>query len=167
MSRTKRSLMILLVAAASAALLDQATKWLIVEFVMQPPRKIEVTSFLNVVLGFNRGVSFGMFGDSMADRQNVLIVFNSLIVAALLAWAWRTELEGERIGFGLVSGGAIGNILDRWRQGGVTDFIDFHWNGWHWPAFNVADIAITSGVAVVFAATLFGSREPARSDGGT
>jgi signal peptidase II len=153
--------------AAAAALLDQATKWLIVDFVMQPPRSIEIAPFLNVVLGVNYGISFGMLGDSLADRQNMLIALKSLIVVGLLAWAWQTKFRGERIGISLVAGGAIGNILDRWRNGGVTDFIDFHWSGWHWPAFNVADIAITAGVAVIFASTLFETRKSASPNGQT
>jgi len=148
----------LALAVALALAFDQASKWLIVNAVMQPPRVIEVTSFFNVVLLYNTGVSFGMFGGSMSERQIVLIVLNSAIVAGLLAWAWRTENPFERIGLGTICGGALGNIVDRWYQGGVTDFLDFHLAGWHWPAFNFADVAITVG----FSMLLIQSFRPAR-----
>lgn len=139
----------LAIAVALALGIDQASKWLIVNVIMEPPRVIEVTSFFNVVLLYNTGVSFGMFGGSMSDRQIVLILLNSAIVAGLLGWAWRTENPVERIGLGTICGGALGNIVDRSHQGGVTDFLDFHVAGWHWPAFNFADVAITVGFSML------------------
>ena len=144
-----RTLVVPALAIALALGIDQISKWLIVNVIMQPPRIIEITSFFNIVLLYNTGVSFGMFGGSMADRQIVLIALNSVIVAGLLAWAWRTDIPSERIGLGTTCGGALGNIADRWRQGGVTDFLDFHWAGWHWPAFNFADVAIFVGFSML------------------
>jgi signal peptidase II len=152
---------VLALSVALAFATDQATKWWIVNAVMDPPRVIEITSFFNVVLLYNTGVSFGMFGGSMADRQMVLIALNSAVVIGLLVWAWRTDILFERIGFGMICGGALGNIFDRWRQGGVTDFLDFHLADWHWPAFNFADVAITAGFAMI----LIQSFRPARPTG--
>ncbi len=148
MSRV-RTLVVPALAIALALGIDQTSKWLIVNVIMQPPRIIEITSYFNIVLLYNTGVSFGMLGGSMADRQIILIALNSAIVAGLLAWAWRTDIRFERIGLGTICGGALGNIADRWRQGGVTDFLDFHLAGLHWPAFNFADVAIFAGFSIL------------------
>lgn len=156
----------MLVALATLAfILDQGTKWLIVEWVMQPPRVIEVTDFFNLVLGHNTGVSFGMFGSALAERQDALIGLKLAIVAALSLLALRGESALERAGFAVVAGGALGNILDRLRLSGVTDFLDFHWNGWHWPAFNLADVAITAGVGLVLLSSFRRPPDAPRADG--
>ena len=144
-----------LVAVVVLALaVDQVTKWLILNVVMQPPRTIPLAPFLNLVLGLNTGVSFGMFSSTFGDQPMTVVLLTGAIVAALLVWAWRTDDIRERLGLSLVAGGALGNIVDRWRQGGVTDFLDFHWAGWHWPTFNMADVAIVLGVSVMLVAGL-------------
>ena len=99
---------------------------------MDPPRVIEVTSFFNLMLTFNTGVSFGMFQDFFASRPGTLALLSFAIASLLMIWALRSCLPGERRGLALVAGGALGNIIDRWRQGAVTDFLDFHWQGLHW-----------------------------------
>ncbi len=152
MRSTVRSVVVI-VAMVLAFGLDQGSKWLIENSIMLPPRIIEVAPFLNIVLVYNTGVSFGMFGGSMAERQIFLIVLNAAIVAGLLVWAGRTPLASERFGLGLVCGGAVGNIVDRRQKGGVTDFLDFHWGDLHWPAFNFADVAISIGFAIVLYAS--------------
>lgn len=130
---------------------DQISKWAIAEVVMQPPRVIEVTPFFNIVLGFNRGISFGMFRETLAAFPQALSI-GKLGVVAVLAWFLvRSEDPWERVAFGLMIGGALGNIIDRLRLGGVVDFLDVHAFGWHWPSFNVADMALTAGAAVMFA----------------
>ena len=144
-----------LVAVVVLALaVDQVTKWLILNVVMQPPRTIPLAPFLNLVLGLATGVSFGMFSSTFGDQPMTVVLLTGAIVAALLVWAWRTDDIRERLGLSLVAGGALGNIVDRWRQGGVTDFLDFHWAGWHWPTFNMADVAIVLGVSVMLVAGL-------------
>lgn len=122
--------------------------------VMQPPRLIEIAPFFNLTLGFNTGVSFGVLGDAMADRQWLLISLKMAIVLALATWALRSGRVLERIGFATVAGGAMGNMIDRWRQGAVTDFLDFHLGEWHWPTFNMADVFIVLGAAVLLVAAL-------------
>lgn len=152
----------LMVAALAAAALggDQATKWVVLTQVMQPPRVIEVTPFFNLTLGFNTGVSFGMFGETFAARPGLLAVLTLMIVLAILAWALRARSAAERIGLSLIAGGALGNILDRWRQGAVTDFLDFHWRGWHWPAFNGADVFISLGALMLIVTSLKPAPKP-------
>lgn len=135
-----------------AAVIDQETKWIIQTEVMNTPKVIEVTSFFNLVLTFNTGVSFGLFQDFFASRPGTLALLSLAIVGLLMVWALRSRLPVERIGLALVAGGALGNIIDRWRQGAVTDFLDFHWQGVHWPAFNAADVFIFTGAVLLLAA---------------
>ena len=148
-------LLIASAALAGAALADQATKWLILTVVMQPPQVIPVTPFLNLTLGFNTGVSFGLFRDVFEDIPWLLAGAKLLIVAALLAWAAFASQRSETVGLGLIAGGALGNVIDRARQGAVRDFLDLHAAGWHWPTFNVADVAITLGAALLIFASVF------------
>ena len=145
-------------AFAAALAADFVTKWLILNIVMVPPRTIEIAPFFNLTLGFNTGVSFGMFREVFLDRPLVLAGIKMLIVAGLLIWAMRTARPWETISLSLIAGGAMGNVLDRMRQGAVTDFLDFHDGGWHWPAFNMADTMITIGVVLLIAGSFWPPR---------
>ena len=137
-------------------LLDQATKWWILNHVMDPPRVIPVTGFFNLVLGFNTGVSFGLFGEAPAW---LLMAFILPMVAGLLVWMTRTDSRLTAIALGLVVGGAFGNLLDRLRHGAVTDFLDFYVGAYHWPAFNFADVAIVSGVGLLLIESVLAREE--------
>jgi len=147
-----------LASAAAVALvaagLDQASKWLMLEVVLNPPQLIEITPFLNLRLGFNTGVSFGLFRDTLEAWPGLLGLFKFAAGFGLLAWATLAGHRLERIGLALMAGGAFGNAIDRWRQGAVTDFLDLHWGDWHWPTFNGADIALTFGVVLMLLAAL-------------
>lgn len=145
-----------LILAAAIVVGDQVLKWWIVSQVMAPPRVIPVTGFFNLVLTWNRGVSFGLFADGAAFVPFVLIAVAAGIGCFLMVWLWSTERAGMAVCLGLVLGGAIGNMIDRWRFGAVVDFLDFHLAGWHWPAFNLADSAITIGVTLIVIDTLLG-----------
>jgi len=137
-----------LIIAAIALVLDQVTKWIILEHVMTPPRVIDVTGFFNLVLVYNRGVSFGLFGDGAVSAL-VLKAVAMVVVAGLIWWMRQAYDLLVRVALGLVVGGAIGNIIDRAVHGAVVDFLDFHVAGYHWPAFNVADSAIVIGVGLL------------------
>jgi signal peptidase II len=134
---------------------DQVSKWWILERVMVPPREIPVTGFFNIVLGANTGVSFGLFTGS---PQSLLVVLGAALVGILLFMLWRTQTLLGAAGLGLVIGGAVGNIIDRLRRGGVTDFLDFYVGQWHWPTFNVADIGIVCGAGLLLLEGAFTSR---------
>jgi signal peptidase II len=136
--------------------LDQLTKWWIVNFVMNPPNVIEVTPFFNLVLGLNRGVSFGMFSSDSNLSRWLLTALALAIVCALAVWLWRAEKPWLAVALGLIIGGAIGNVIDRVMVGAVVDFLDFHAADYHWPAFNVADMGITCGAAVLIWDSVFG-----------
>lgn len=126
---------------------------------MQPPRVIPVLPFFNLVLVWNQGVSFGLFGDGSAGPW-LLVLLAAGIVAALVFWLRKADSLLSVAALGLVIGGAVGNVIDRLIHGAVVDFLDFHLAGWHWPAFNVADSAICIGVVMLLAESLFPSRQP-------
>jgi signal peptidase II len=154
-------------ALALAALIvsaDQVSKWWILQHVMMPPRVIEVTPFFNLVMTWNRGVSFGLFNNDSPYNALILSAVAFVICAFLLIWLARADRAAMAYGLGAVIGGALGNLVDRLRFGAVADFLDFHAWGYHWPAFNVADAAITVGVAVLIAASVFGAPEERREE---
>lgn len=126
---------------------------------MNPPRPHEVTPFFNLVLGYNNGVSFGMFNTDSIWNPLIFTAVALLIIAWLVRWLWHTRrwLTGVAIGF--VIGGALGNVYDRLLYPGVVDFLDFHVGNWHWPAFNVADSGIVIGAVLLVAESLFAGRE--------
>ena len=137
-----------------ALVLDQVTKGLMIAVVMQPPRVISVFPGFNLTLGFNEGASFGMLGGIMAGRPWAMAALTGALTLMFTVMAFRARHPFERAGLALVIGGSLGNIIDRLRQGAVTDFLDVYWRDWHWPTFNVADIAITLGAVCILAAAL-------------
>ena len=143
-------------------LADQLSKWWILTQVMAPPRAIEVTPFFNLVLAWNRGVSFGLFNDQGPAAPWILSGVALAVVAALVWWLMSVHRKLPVAALGLVIGGAIGNVIDRLRFGAVSDFLDFHVAGYHWPAFNLADSAITVGVALLIFDGLFVEQKSTR-----
>lgn len=141
--------------ALATLALDQASKWWILYEVMQPPRAIEVTSFFNLVLAWNRGVSFGMFSSASTYGPLLLTGLALAIVLALGVWLYKAETRVSALALGLIIGGAIGNVVDRVQFGAVVDFLDFHLMGYHWPAFNVADAGICVGAVMLILESLF------------
>ena len=140
---TSRARTIFLTAGAALAL-DQASKYMALA-ALQPHVPMDVTPFLALRLGFNTGVSFGMFATDANTFRLPLIVLTLVIIVALSVMAMRASAL-ERVALSAVIGGAAGNLTDRIWRGRVTDFIDLHVAGWHWPTFNLADTAITLGV---------------------
>ena len=127
-------------------ILDQISKLIAYDALWNPLRRVELLSFLDLVPVENSGISFGLFqGD---DKTGVwLITGVALAVSAGLGiWLIRVDRRWPTLALGLIIGGALGNVIDRLRLGWVIDFIDFHVNTWHWPAFNIADTVIVSGV---------------------
>ncbi len=135
------------------ALADQFTKAAALS-ALSIGNPVAVLPGVNLTLGFNTGASFGLLGGMMAGRPLLMIALTGAITLAIAVTAFRARHGLERTGFALIVGGALGNIADRLRQGMVTDFIDLYWRDWHWPAFNVADVAITSGALCILIAAL-------------
>lgn len=138
---------------AAAVVADQLTKAAALSLLSQGTAVPVLPSF-NLTLGFNEGASFGMMGGVMAGKPLLMAVLTGALTLAFAVMAFRAQHALERAGFALVVGGALGNIIDRVRQGAVTDFLDFYWRDWHWPTFNVADIEITLGAVLILAASL-------------
>jgi len=138
---------------AAAVVADQLTKTAALSLLSQGTA-VPVLPGLVLTLGFNEGASFGMMGGVMAGKPLLMAALTGALTLAFAVMAFRAQHPLERIGYGLVAGGALGNIIDRLRQGAVTDFLDFYWRDWHWPTFNVADIAITLGAVLILAASL-------------
>jgi signal peptidase II len=137
-----------LAIAAAVAAVDQLVKWWIIDWLADPPGFVEVLPFFNLVMVWNRGVSFGLLGD--ADLAPYLMAgIAGLVVIVLVIWLAGVSERLLAASIGLIIGGALGNIVDRLVYGAVADFVDVHAGGYHWPAFNVADAAITVGVAVM------------------
>ncbi len=146
-----RVILISLIAAAVVA--DQLTKAAALSLLSQGTA-VPVLPGFNLSLGFNTGASFGMMGGFMAGKPLLMAALTGALTIAFAVRAFRAQHALERAGFALVVGGALGNIIDRLRQGAVTDFLDVYWRDWHWPTFNVADIAITLGAVLILAASL-------------
>jgi len=131
---------------------DQISKWRLLDYFQhstaKSPPSVAVTDFFNLVLVWNRGVSFGMFNNAAA-MPIILVALALLLVAFVAHWLLRTETPLEAAAFGLIIGGAIGNVIDRLHHGAVVDFLDFHLAAQHWPAFNVADSAIVIGAGLI------------------
>jgi signal peptidase II len=156
-----------LVLAVAIFAADQASKsWLLDYLAVEGPlgrgRFVELTGFFNLVVVWNRGVSFGMFAGDLDTARWVLAGIAVLVSAVLAVWLFRTRDGLVAIGLGCVIGGALGNVVDRVRYGAVFDFLDFHAFGYHWPAFNVADSGIFVGVAALLIDGLFSRREEHR-----
>ena len=147
--------------AALVAALDQLSKWIIVAHVMNPPVQIEVTSFFNLVLAHNRGVSFGMFAAGSELGKWILVGLALMISGFLVRWLFQSSSPFSIIALGLILGGAVGNVIDRVLIGAVVDFLDFHAFGTHWPAFNVADTTIFLGAAGLIFESFFSKDEAA------
>jgi signal peptidase II len=151
-----------LVVAVLVAAADQLAKAWILQFFAargDAARLVPVTPFLNLVLTMNRGMSFGLFNTGAAFNAVIFAALAAIIVVALLVWLARTREAWLATAIGLVVGGAVGNVADRLARGAVVDFLDFHLGAWHWFSFNLADAAISVGVALMLIDGLRGRRE--------
>ena len=138
-------LLIMLVVIA----LDQLSKaWVLGALNGTSPAQV-VTSFFNLVVWWNKGVSFSLLGHNNVVSPYVLVAMSLAISAILARLATRTTVSAERVGYAMVIGGALANVIDRLRYGAVVDFLYFHIDELGWPAFNVADSSICVGVGLL------------------
>ncbi len=137
-----------LALAALVAVLDQISKLAFTRALSHGG--IEVTPFFNLVLVYNRGAAFSFLSNAAGWQRGLFI---GIAIAASVWIVYLLRRYSQRtwfcIALSLVLGGAIGNLIDRVLVGAVVDFLDFHIAGYHWPAFNVADAAITCGAALL------------------
>jgi signal peptidase II len=134
--------------ALAVILLDQATKCAVTRWIHPHEAIPVVKGFFNLVHVRNRGIAFGLMNDPGGTLQSYLLLGASLLAICILLWWFKRLGEGGGVlvlCLSLVLGGAFGNLMDRFRLGEVIDFVDIHLGSYHWPAFNVADSAITVG----------------------
>lgn len=148
------------VLAAAILLADQASKWFMLEVLEMPEvRHIPLLALgpfgFDLTMVWNRGVTFGLLQGDQPWHAWALAGLAAVIVGFLLRWMARAESLRVGLALGAIIGGAIGNMIDRFRFGAVADFFDAHAFGWHWYVFNVADAAIVVGVAVLAFDALF------------
>jgi signal peptidase II len=157
--RFGKSAFVLIIAGAVLAA-DQLTKWYVRHTVAYQESVPIVPSFFHITHVRNTGGAFSLFADaSDSIRLPFFLLASSLALGALLYFVRQVPADRRWLLFALsgVLGGALGNLVDRVVFGRVTDFLDVHWRGYHWPAFNVADSFITVGVVILIAHSLFAS----------
>ena len=145
---------------------DRATKFAVERLTAEGFRQPIVPDFADLVHSVNSGIAFGIFSQSASRWISFLLVLSSAAVIALLVWLLSVGYAGRiesQIGIALIAGGAAGNLLDRLLHGGVTDFLELHAGNFRWPAFNLADSAITAGAALIIFELLSGERHASRA----
>ncbi len=145
---------------------DQFLKWLVINpLELRSWGQITLFPFFDLTWTENRGVSMGFLTAGSEMERWLLVAFTAAIAAVVAIWLWRERRLGDTLALGLVLGGALGNILDRVRYGYVVDFLDLHIGEWRpFLVFNLADAAISIGVAILLIRALF-SRSDRRPDG--
>jgi len=154
-----------MVVALLIVVVDQITKWAIVEWVPLYDR-VPLNSFINLTHQKNTGAAFSFLANAGGWQRWFFVTLASVVSAVIAVWIWRIRKEGQIVlsmGLALVLGGAVGNLIDRVRLGHVTDFIQVWFGGWAFPSFNVADAGITVGAAVLIIDALFFSGRQAPS----
>ncbi len=147
-------------AAILSLIADQAHKWWMLNiYRIEGKGDVEIMPFLDLVMVWNPGISYGLFPQGSATGRLILIAVAAAAVAGLTVWLANARTAIGATGIGLVIGGAIGNAIDRAVYGAVADFFSFHAFGYHWYVFNVADMAIVAGVAGLLYESFLGSHK--------
>ena len=136
---------VFLLTLATVLGLDQLSKILLRGYLSPAEIKEIIPGFFNLIYLWNPGVAFGLFAED-GSRLRYFVVVANLLAAGGLFWYSRRQKRISQFFSGLIAGGALGNLIDRLLYGRVFDFLDFHLGPYHWPAFNLADAAITLGV---------------------
>lgn len=149
MAKKNSGLLLWLVIALAVVVLDQVSKITMSKFLLYGQSE-PVTTYFNLVMVYNKGAAFSFLSDQPGWQRYFFTVV-SVIASIFILWMLKRH-PTQRLfcwSLSMILGGAIGNLIDRIAYGHVIDFLDFHVGGWHWPAFNVADSAITLG-AILF-----------------
>jgi len=151
-----------LAVAAVALLIDQAHKaFMLYVYDIGAKQVVTVTPFFDLVLVWNKGISYGLLPQDSSLGQIGLVVFAFVASLAFIIWLARVTTPLAAIAIGLIVGGAIGNAIDRLAYGAVADFFAFHAFGFHWYIFNIADVAIVAGVIGLLYDSVFGGHKKA------
>ncbi len=145
-----------LIVALTVFIIDQSHKWAMIHhFKLARGDVIPLTPFLDLVLVWNKGISYGMLPQDTALGRTILLVLALATCIVLIIWLGRTNSRWVALALGLLIGGAVGNVLDRMIYGAVADFFSAHAFGFYWYVFNLADTAIVAGVALLLYDSLF------------
>ena len=160
--KMKKKILRYLAIILGVVLLDQITKGILLylitgtvplmgpawEIVPVPYLMTQVCNFFNIVFTWNPGASFSILRAVGEAAPIIIILATGFIIGFIGYYLFKRAHSYERLPLALIFGGALGNLIDRIRFGAVVDFLDFHIGGWHWPAFNVADVCIVVGVGL-------------------
>lgn len=157
----KKILFISFIIIITTVILDQITKSLVLKKITSLISDtdgmeffIKVSDFLNIVLVWNSGISFGIF-NGLKFMPHILLLINILISSTIFYLICKSNNFIYNIALSFIFGGAVGNIIDRIFRGAVIDFLDFHFRQYHWPAFNLADSSIFIGIIIYLVYDLF------------
>lgn len=146
------------IIAVIMVVLDQITKIWVASVMEVWTGKVVIPGFFNLVHVLNRGAAWGFLDSEAIDWQRPLFIVVTFIALGFIGYMLKTTDASDKwmiSGLGLIAGGAIGNLIDRVRLGVVVDFPDFYMGDYHWPAFNVADIALTIGAGCIILSMFF------------
>ncbi len=155
----RRKYIWLTLIAGGIVIADQVTKLLILREVSLHTSIPVIPGFFHITHVQNPGGAFGFLANQSALVRGVLFLAVSTVAVGMVLWFYHKTPPTHRwlaTGFALIIGGAVGNLIDRVRFGKVIDFLDFFFRGWHWPAFNVADSAITVGITIFIIHVIWG-----------
>lgn len=159
MSLSRPAIALPLSAAVVVLVIDHLTKWLAVRYLMGAPPVTIIPNCFHLFYAENKGAAFSM----MSGNPVLLMILSSAALGGILWWFWTTPVEERlvRLCQGLIIGGAVGNLFDRYTRGYVVDFIDWHWKDvYHWPTFNIADSAIFVSVITLSVYFIFFAKHP-------
>lgn len=154
--------------SGAIVVLDQTTKAL-AESVLTLHQPVPVLPFFNLMLAYNTGAAFSFLADAGGWQRWFFLLLGILVSIGLSVWLVRLQATERRLALALalILGGAVGNVIDRFWLGQVIDFIQLYYDRWYWPAFNIADSAITVGAVLLVADSWFSNRvaPPNKTDG--
>lgn len=139
--------------------IDQLTKYILALAIPLHTGKVIIPGFFNLIHVRNTGGAFSMFAGDGSGWKRPLFIILTLIVVGIISYAYGKVAKNDtwnRVAYICITGGAVGNLLDRLRFGEVIDFLDFYAGSWHWPAFNAADMAISTGAVMLLISLIRG-----------
>jgi signal peptidase II len=141
-------------------LVDQCTK-LLADAMLVLHQQVAVIPYLALFKAYNPGAAFSFLSDASGWQRWFFVVLAIIVIAVLLVWLWRLSAAeaATSLALSLILGGAVGNLIDRLVYGYVIDFIDVYYGSWHWPAFNVADAAISVGAFLLLLDAFRGNKQ--------
>ena len=141
----------LIIIAGLVAVLDQLSKYIITRYIELYQPITVIPGFFNLTHIHNPGGAFGFFAGQSPEVRSFVFIFISFLALGFILYFYRSTPDTHKLlaaGFAMIFGGAVGNMIDRIRFGKVVDFLDVYVKHWHWPAFNIADSAISIGMAI-------------------